>query len=88
MRELKWDPTRGRCLACRRRHRPHNERHFFLGRGQITPRYDAKIYSGLNAFGFYIMTENADPHDFLSDVTLFSSKKFVEEWESRFYNVF
>ncbi|KAF3760798.1 hypothetical protein M406DRAFT_334416 [Cryphonectria parasitica EP155] len=84
MRELTWDPARS-CTHCGTYHPPRSDKDFFMSRGHIPPLYDAAIFSSVSAFGYYIMSGDVDPEQFLFEVTALESADFLKEWSERFY---
>ncbi|KAK7722309.1 hypothetical protein SLS64_000846 [Diaporthe eres] len=91
MRELEWDLDDrclgcGTCLLCGRIGRPCCTEDFFDGRGaEWRPLYNQGVFTGVESFGFYLLTAGDDMQQFLHNLTVMGGKDCLEEeWDEKY----
>lgn len=91
MRELEWDLDDrclgcGTCLLCGRISRPCCTEDFFDGRGaEWRPLYNQGVFTGVESFGFYLLTAGDDMQQFLHNLTVMGGKDCLEEeWDEKY----
>lgn len=91
MRELEWDLDDrclgcGTCMLCGRVSRPCCTEDFFDGRGaEWSPLYSKAVFTGVESFGFYLLTAGDDMQQFLYELTMLGGKGCLEEeWDKKY----
>lgn len=91
MRELEWD-VEDRCLGCGTcllcGHVGHMccTEDFFDERGsQWVPLHSSDVFTGVESFGFYLLTAGNDMEQFLYNFTVMGGKRCLEEvWDRKY----
>lgn len=91
MREVEWDlDVRclgcGTCLLCGRVGRLCCTENFFDERGEHwVPFYSRDVFTGIESFGYYLLTAGDDMEQFFYDFTVMGGKACVEEeWKKKY----
>lgn len=86
VRELEWDLNDrclgcGTCLLCGRVSRPCCTEDFFDGRGsEWGPLHSKDVFTGVESFGFYLLTAGDDMQQFLCGLTVMGGMDSLQEW--------